>query len=253
MPPLNWLREMNILILAAGQPELNNRDGDYPLCMTEIDGVPMLERIANACASLNPKRMVFAMRKDEVHRFHLDSVVALLNPNAIALKVEGSTPGAACTALLAAGSIDNDDELLVINVNEVVDIDLAQLVSGFRDRNLDAGTVTFKSVHPRYSYVRLSADGLVTEAAEKKPISNNATAGVYWYAHGRELVAAIKNMIRKDAHVDGVFYLCPAFNEMVLLQKNIGVTAIDSKRYHPLKTERQFQQYESAHEHGGHV
>jgi NDP-sugar pyrophosphorylase family protein len=244
---------MNILILAAGHREFDTGDGHYPLCLTEFDGVPMLERIANACASLNPKRMVFAMRKEEVNRFHLDNVVNLLSPKSVALRIEDSTKGAACTALLASSYIDSEDELLVINGNEFVDIDLADLVAGFRARDLDAGTVTFRSVHPRYSYVRLSRDGLVTEATEKKPISNNATAGLYWYAHGRDLLAAIKNMIRKDAHVDGVFYICPAFNEMVLQQKRIGATAIDPKRYHPLKTERQVQQFESLHEHGAHA
>jgi NDP-sugar pyrophosphorylase family protein len=241
---------MNILILAAGHREFDTGDGNYPLCLTEFDGVPMLERIANACASLNPKHMVFAMRKDEVNRFHLDHVVSLLSSKSVALKVESSTKGAACTALLASSYIDSDDELLVINANELVDIDLSELVADFRARDLDAGVVTFRSVHPRYSYVRLSPDGLVTEATEKKPISSNATAGLYWYAHGRDLLAAIKNMIRKDAHVDGVFYICPSFNEMVLLQKRIGTVAIDAKRYHPLKTERQLHTFESLHEHG---
>lgn len=244
---------MNILILAAGHPDFDTRDGNYPLCLTEFDGVPVIERIANACKALNPKRIVFAMRKDDVNRFHLDNVVSLLSPNAATLKIEGSTRGAACTTLLASSYIDSEDELLVINGNEFVELDLVELVEGFRSRKLDAGTVTFKSVHPRYSYVRLNTDGLVSEATEKNPISNHATAGLYWYANGRDLIAAIKSMIRKDAHVDNVFYICPAFNEMVLQHKRIGAQQIDAKRYHPLKTERQLQQFEYAHEFGAHA
>ncbi len=241
---------MNILILAAGHPEFDTRDGKYPLCLTEYDGVPLLERLAKACQALGAKRTIFALRKEEVNRYHLDNVVALLCPQAVTLKVDGNTPGAACTALLAAGHIDNGQELLVLSANELVDIDLAELVAGFRARQLDAGTVTFPSIHPRYSYVRLGEQGLVTEAAEKNPISNHATAGVYWYARGKEFVAAVKNMIRKDAHVDGVFYLCPAFNELVLKQARIGVAAIEARRYHPLKTERQMDQFSASHEHG---
>ena len=242
---------MNILILAAGHPEFDTRDGNYPLCLTEFDGVPILERIVNACKPLGARRLVFALRKEEVNRYHLDNVVTLLTHAAVTLKVEKTTPGAACTALLAAGYIDNAEELLVMNANELVDVDLAQLIAGFRARKLDAGTVTFPSIHPRYSYVRLGADGLVTEATEKNPISNHATAGLYWYARGSDFVSAVKNMIRKDAHVNGMFYICPAFNELVLKHAQIGTTQIDPKHYYPIKTERQLHQFESAHDVGG--
>jgi dTDP-glucose pyrophosphorylase len=241
---------MNILILAAGHPDFDTHDGNYPFYLTEFDGVPMIERIVNACKPLGPRNIIFASRKDEINRYHIDNVISLLSPNAITVKVDGNTPGAACTALLAAAYIDNDEALLVMSANQIVDIDLAELVAGFKARQLDAGTVTFPSIHPRYSYVRVGADGLVTEATEKNPISNHATAGLYWYARGSDLVAGIKNMIRKDAHVDGLFYICPVFNEMVLKQANIGVQPIDPKKYHPLKTTRQLQQFESIHDHG---
>jgi NDP-sugar pyrophosphorylase family protein len=241
---------MNILILAAGHSEIDTNDDKYPLCLTEFDGVPLLERIINACRVLNPKKMVFAMRKDEVQRFHLDNVVNLLSPGAATVKVDGDTPGAACTALLAVAHIDSDKELLVLNANELVDIDLGALLADFRSRELDAGTVTFPSIHPRYSYVRLDANGLVAEASEKRPISNHATAGVYWYARGRDFVAAVKDMIRKEAHVDGMYYICPAFNELVLKQARIGAAPIEARKYHPLKSARQMARFESAHEHG---
>lgn len=241
---------MNILILAAGHPVFDIRDGNYPQCLTELDGIPVIEHIVNSCKLLGAERIVFALRKEEVNRYHLDNVVTLLSPSAVTLKVDGNTPGAACTALLAVPYIDNDQELLVLSANELVDIDLQELVMSFRERQLDAGTVTFSSIHPRYSYVRLGINGLVTEAAEKNPISNHATAGLYWYARGNDFVTAIKNMIRKDAHVDDVFYICPAFNEMVLNQAKIGIQSIDPKKYHPLKSERQLQYFESAHDYG---
>lgn len=241
---------MNILILAAGDPLFDVHDGNYPLCLTELEGVPVIERIVNSCKLLDAEKIIFAFRKEEANRFHLDNIVNLLTPNAVTIKVEGHTPGAACTALLAIPYIDNDQELMVLSANELVDIDLQVLVNKFRSRQLDAGIVTFASIHPRYSYVRLNVDGLVTEATEKNPISNHATVGLYWYARGKDFVAAIKNIIRKDAHVDGVFYICPAFNEMILNQAKIGIEPIDPKQYHPLKTERQRRYFESIHDYG---
>jgi dTDP-glucose pyrophosphorylase len=241
---------MNILILAAGHPEFDTRDGNYPLCLTELDGIPIIKHIVNLCERLGETNFVFAFRKEEVNRFHLDNVVDRISPNAVTLKVCGNTPGAACTALLATTYIDNEQELLVMSANELVDIDLVEFVNNLRKRELDAGVVTFSSVHPRYSYVRVGLNELVTEATEKNPISNHATASLYWYARGKDFVAAIKNMIRKDAHINGLFYICPAFNEMVLNQAKIGIWAISAKKYHPLKTERQLQQFESVYDYG---
>lgn len=237
---------MNVLILAAGQDEFDTHDGAYPLCLTEIDGVPVVERLVNACKLCSDVNFIFALRKEDVDRYHLDSVASLLAPNARIIKVASGTKGAACTALLAAGWIDGEDELLVVSVNELLDIDVQCVVDGFRERGLDAGVVTFPSIHPRYSYVRLDEDGFVIEAAEKRPISRYALAGFFWFARGSDFVSAAKRMIRKDVHVDGLFYISPALNELVLGGRSIGASLIEANKYHPLKTIRQLDRFESS-------
>jgi hypothetical protein len=49
-------------------------------------------------------------------------------------------------------------------------------------------------------------------------------------------------MIRKDASVNGSFYICPVLNELVLEQARIGIAPIDASQYRPLKTARQILQ-----------
>lgn len=236
---------MNVLILAAGSPAFDMGDGDYPLCLTEFDGVPLIEKIVEGCSSLKAQHFVFALRENEVNRYHLDNVVRQLVNDAYTVRVSQSTRGAACTALLCAEKIDNDDELLIISANELLNIDPLKPITSFREKNADAGAVIFHSVHPRYSYVRIDDSGAVVEAAEKNPISSNATAGFYWYRKGSEFVSAAEQMIRKGAQVDGLFYVCPVFNQMILGQKHITTFRIDSHNYQPLKTERQFRQYDT--------
>jgi hypothetical protein len=63
-------------------------------------------------------------------------------------------------------------------------------------------------------------------------------------------VKAAKNMIRKDASVNGLFYICPSLNELVLEQYKIGMFTIETERYHPLKNEKQLEQLEAAIERG---
>lgn len=235
---------MNILILAAGQDPLS-QENSYPLCLTEFDSIPLIQRVISSCGVLGASDMIVAFREQDVDIYHLNNVVTLLWSNATILRIHGKTQGAACTALLAAGKIDVDEELLIVNGNELLDTDFLEILENFRGRQLDAGVVVFHSIHPRYSYVRLDENKLVIEAAEKKPISTNATAGFYWFARGKDYVRAAKNLIRKDARVNDNFYICPTFNQLVLEHMRIGTYQVENKVYHPLKTGRQIEQFET--------
>ena len=231
---------MNTLILAAGQDQVTQEDG-YPLCLAEFDSVPLIQRVANACLALEPRKLIVAFREEDVHKYHLDNILRLLSPLAKVLKIG---------ALLAAEDIDTEDELLIVNGNELLQADFKEIISSFRQRGLDAGVVVFPSIHPRYSYVRLDESKQVVEASEKNPISNHATVGFYWFAKGSSFVRAAKNAIRKDARVNGRFYICPTFNELVLEHLRIGVYEIESHAYKPLKSGRQIEQFDSTLEKG---
>lgn len=233
---------MNVLILAGGPSESNVDDDNYPLCLTEINGAPLVQQLVTACKAIGEIRIIAAFRRSDIDTFHLDNVIQVLSPGATIVSAEKDTRGAACTALLAIGYIDNDDELLILNGNELIEADFRAVLSNFRERELTAGTITFASIHPRYSYVRLSDDDRVVEAAEKRPISRHATAGFYWFARGHVFVRSAQEMIHKDACVNGNFYICPVLNELVLEQGRIGVYHIDASQYHPLKTGRQIMQ-----------
>ncbi|MFH7766816.1 glycosyltransferase family 2 protein [Acinetobacter sp. BSP-28] len=236
---------MNVLILAAGHTALQKHDENYPLSLAEFDGVPLIQKLIEQCVSIGSKvNFIIALRETDVRDYYLDNIVRLLSSSAEVLKVSNNTKGAACTALLAVPYIDNSDELLILNGNELIDIDFALPLQNFRQRNLDAGVVSFNSIHPRYSYVKIQ-DELVVEAAEKRPISRHATVGFYWFARGSMFVKAAKNMIRKDASVNGIFYICPSLNELVLEQYRIGIFTIATELYHPIKNERQLEQLEA--------
>jgi dTDP-glucose pyrophosphorylase len=235
---------VNVLILYGSKISLANNT-DYPVCLTEVGERPLLERVITTCSSLEPKQLILSFSSDDIHKFHVDNAARLLAPDAKIVGVEGQTQGAACTALLASPHIDNDQELLILNGDELLDIDFQSVLSDFRSRKLDAGIVAFDSIHPRYSYVVLDDNGFVTEAAEKNPISRNATAGFYWYAHGSDFVSAAKSMIAKDARTNDAFYICPSFNELVLKGAKVGVHRIEASQYHPLKDSRLIEHYDS--------
>jgi hypothetical protein len=91
-------------------------------------------------------------------------------------------------------------------------------------------------VHPKWSFARTGDDGLVVETAEKRPISDQATVGVYYFRRGRDFVNACRRMIRKDARVLDQFFICPTFNEMILDGSRIGTYAVAPEEMYPLTT-----------------
>lgn len=236
---------MKLLIPLAGSDQAFREDGfSYCKALSEIQGRPMVELVWDCLKPILPSQTVFVVRKEDSKRFYLDDVLRLLDADAQIIEVEGATAGAACTALLAVGHIDCEEELVIANGDQLFSVGLADAIEDFRTRELDAGAVVFDSVHPRWSFVRLGDDGLVVEAAEKRPISRLATAGFYYFRRGCDFVSAAQSMIMKDSSVGGLFYVCPSFNELILRQARIGVYEIGREDYVSLATPQNLKDYQ---------
>ena len=235
---------LNILILAAGRSQNNDSTYDFPQCLVELDGVLLIERIVETIKSIDGAQYYCAIIEEDTRRFRLDEVLQQLITSVSIIKVPQGTKGSACTALLAAVQMRNSLPLLILSSNELVKLDQKDVVDDFLRRKLDAGTLTFRSLHPRYSYVRTNSQGYVEEASQHRPISQQATAGVFWFARTFDFVEAAKNLIRKDASDSGSFFIAPTFNELILKQQKVGIYPIPKGAYVPLKNDHQRKRYE---------
>jgi dTDP-glucose pyrophosphorylase len=92
-----------------------------------------------------------------------------------------------------------------------------------QENDCDGGIVTFKSTHPKWSFVKIDENGLATEVAEKNPISDIATVGYYYWKKGSDFVNYAESMISKDIRVNNEFYVCPVFNEAISGGKKIRI------------------------------
>lgn len=236
---------MNLVIPMAGDSKQFKDAGfKYNKNFTEINHKPLFQRVFDSAQKINAQNLIFVVSKEDAHKYHINKSLKLLAPNCRVVVAQGQTAGAACSVLLAAEFIDNDDELIIFNGDQVLECDLEGVVKTFRANAWDGGILTFESVHPRWSFVRLDENNFVIETAEKDPISNHATAGFYYFKHGKDFVASVKQMIHKDANVNGVYYVCPAYNEMIIRQKVVGCVEIDGALYFPLTTPKEVAEYE---------
>lgn len=219
-------RNMNIVIPMAGEgKQFRERGYTFPKPLIEIHGKPMIQLVVE---NLNTEgRFIFVVRKEHYERYQLGYLLNLIAPGCTIVQVDGPTGGAACTVLLAEQYINNEQPLAVVNSDQFVEWDSNEFFYAMSHEECDGGIVTFKSTHPRWSFAKRGANGFVEEVAEKRPISDDATAGIYYYRHGRDFVRAAKTMIEKKVHLNGEFYVCPAFNELLTEGKKIRMFPVE--------------------------
>lgn len=234
---------MNIVVLLAGSSDDFIEKGySYPKYLLEIKNEPIIQRVIKSLGTIKAN-INFIIRKEDNDKFYFGDTLKILSPDADIIKVENTTKGAVCTALFAIEQINNDEELLVINGDQLIKIDINLAVENFKKRNLDGGIITFNSVHPRWSYVLLNDDGTVAQTSEKRPISNNATAGCYYYKKGSDFVRACMSVIEKDVQTQGLYYISSTYNEMILEQKKIGTYEIARKDYISFSNYQMYENY----------
>ena len=230
-----WIdNEINVLIPMAGK---GSRFADagytFPKPLIEIKGKPMIQWVIE---SLNIKgNYIFIIQKEHQEKYNLKSLLSALKPNCKIIELDHITEGAACTTLLAKEYIDNDNPLLMANSDQFVVWDSNKTMYNFTNKDFDGGILTFEALHPKWSYAKINEkNGLVTEVAEKKVISKNATVGIYYWKNGSDYVKYAEEMIQKNIRVNNEFYVCPVFNQAIQDNKKISISKV--KEMHGLGT-----------------
>ena len=218
-----WLGgDMNVLIPMAGAGTRFEKAGyTFPKPLVDVLGKPMIQTVVD---NLNIEaNYIFIVRKSHYEEYHLQTVLNNIAPGCTIVQVEGITEGAACTTLLAKQYINNDKPLVMANSDQYVEWDSNEFMYSMVGDDVDGGILAFKSTHPKWSYAKLGDNGFVTEVAEKNPISNIATVGIYYWAKGSDYVKYTEQMIEKNIRTNNEFYVCPVYNEAIGDGKNIKV------------------------------
>lgn len=212
--------KMNVLIPMAGAGTRFQQAGyTFPKPLIDVEGKPMIQVVVD---NLNiDATYIYVVQKEHRLKYNLDTLLNLITPGCKIVEVDGLTEGAACTTLLAKEWIDNDDPLLMANSDQFVEWDSNEFMYKMIEQKVDGGILTFKATHPKWSFAKVDEYGYVTEVAEKNPISDIATVGVYYWAKGSDYVKYAEGMIKKNIRTNNEFYVCPVFNEAIGDSKKI--------------------------------
>jgi HAD superfamily hydrolase (TIGR01509 family) len=219
-------KKLNVLLPMAGAGTRFAQQGyTFPKPLIEVNGKPMIEVVVN---NLNiDAHFIFLVQKSHYDTYNLKYLLNLIAPGCDIVQIDGITEGAACSTLLAKEFINNNNPLIIANSDQFVEWNSNECMYAFSADEIDAGILTFESHHPKWSYAKLNADGFVSEVAEKKVISDNATVGIYYWKKGSDYVKYSEQMISKNIRINNEFYVCPVFNEAIADNKKIKIKNVD--------------------------
>ena len=217
--------KLNVLVPMAGAGSRFAQQGyTFPKPLIEVNGKPMIQVVVE---NLNIEaHYIFIVQQEHYEKYNLKYLLNLIAPGCDIVQVNGITEGAACSTLLAKDYINNDLPLIMANSDQYIEWNSNSCMYAFTADEIDGGILTFEATHPKWSYAKLGIDGFVSEVAEKKVISNEATVGVYYWKHGSDYVKYAEDMISKDIRINNEFYVCPVFNQAIEDGKKIKIKRI---------------------------
>jgi HAD superfamily hydrolase (TIGR01509 family) len=218
--------KLNVLIPMAGAGSRFAQAGyTFPKPLIDINNKPMIQLVVE---NLNiDAHYIFIVQKEHYDRYNLKQFLNLISPNCDIVITDGMTEGAACTTLLAKHLIDNNQPLVIANSDQFVEWNSNECMYAFTAEGIDGGIITFNATHPKWSFVKLNEQGLVEQVAEKNPISDIATVGIYYWSKGADYVRYAEQMIEKNIRTNNEFYVCPVFNQAIEDDKKIRIKMAD--------------------------
>jgi len=236
-------QKCNILIPMAGRGSRFEEQGyTDKKPFIDVNGKPMIHRVIKNLGMEFDKEYMFILicLQEDFDKYDFTEFEKVIGHNSYDVVIlDDVTEGAAQTILQAKDLINDDTPLMTMNSDQLVDWDVERLFE--MCEQFDGVIPCFYGEGNAWSYARTLDNGYVQEVAEKKQISNTATAGYYYWKKGSDFVKYAEQMIEDNSRTNGEFYVAPVYNWAVLDGKRIGVFMVD--KCYSLGTPEDLQEY----------
>ena len=237
------LVETQVVIPAAGLGSRFKKEGyQTPKPFLPLHGKTMIECVISNLTTRNSD-VTILLQQETIDELSNKFIIERMNARIIPVKA--LTEGTACTVSLALNKLNLDKPLLIANSDQLVDFDVEEFIADALKRNLDGSILVFKDKdkNPKWSFAKLDHNNIVTDVAEKNPISDLATVGIYYFRRARNFQESVIEMIAENNRVNGEFYTCPVYNYMIRKGYKIGVFEVSDKNMHGLGTPKDYESY----------
>lgn len=229
---------MNIVVPLAG-PDFILSNGSVK-ALIDLDGEPLLTRALNSrswAKSVDSGNMHFVLKKHEVTERFAEDYLSKWYPGCKTVFISDYTRGAALSCIAGLSMLQAPDAPLILDLADILYCENTDPVAMFRDRtDLGGIALTFESSEPVYSYLRRDSDGRVVEAAEKRVISNEASAGTYMFRNLATYLRAVAHSLDNAEAVTfrNLFFVCPVFNGVI--DQGLRVETVEVSDVRDIKT-----------------
>ena len=237
---------MNIVMPAAGLGSRFTAKGiTTPKPLIAILGKPMVRWAVDSLPFAKPSDLIFIIRKEHVDEHGLDrKLKETFSPEIRIIVIDYVTEGAACTVLLAKEFINNDEPLIVSDCDHYFRNEgYNNLVTDTPD-GISGVIPVFKAEGDKWSFTKFDENFVVSQVAEKVPISNYANIGAYFFSKGRDFVSAAEEMIAKQLKIKNEYYVAPVYER--LLARNGKIMAAVCEEVWGLGTPEDVERFEKA-------
>jgi len=185
-----------------------------PKPLLPVHGQPMIQRVIANIRPSRAHRFIFVCQREHLQSQALQAALKSAGPDTVIVPIDHVTEGAACTVMLAREWIDSSAPLMIANCDQYISTPMDDYLAAMDRSGADGYIMTMTAHDPKWSFVKFSDAGWVTEVVEKRVVSHEATVGIYNFRRGADFVRAAQRMIDAGDRTNNEFYVAPAYNHM---------------------------------------
>lgn len=202
-----------------------------PKPLIPVDGRPMIEHVLNLYPGETDVLLI--ANRDHVAGWPLVETVKALRPSAEVVAIAPHKLGPVYAVCQVLDRIPDDDEVIVSYCDFGMAWDYPDFLRTVRSAGADGAIPSYRGFHPHslggtlYAYAR-ERGGWLEEIREKGHFTSNrmdefASAGCYYFRRGRDVTTFFPELMRRNVHVHGEFYVSLVYNLLVEAGRRVSV------------------------------
>ena len=206
--------------------------------LIEVDGFPMIKHVVDLFPGVG--EVIFLCRDQHLESTDMFKILKDIRPDCKIIRVSDiHRKGPVDAVIQAKDYIDDDREIIVSYCDYSTVWDFEGFIRDCKLRNLDGSIACYTGFHPHmlgsdnYAFCKENIEtGLVEKIKEKEPFTDNkmnewASNGIYYFRTGKILKKYFEQLIERDLHLGGEYYVSLVYNLLIEDKLRVGVYPIE--------------------------
>lgn len=188
---------------------------EMPKPLIDVAGRPMVAWALDSLQGVDYSKLIFIALREHERAFDVTARLRrITGDDAGIILLDDVTEGQLCTVLAARDWLESSEDVLIASADTLVMSRLGEEIAG-RPPGVRGIISVADMPGDRWSFARTDSLGTVVEVAEKVRISDHASTGLYYFASGREFLAAADELIARQAMIRGEYYVIPVYQQYI--------------------------------------